>query len=194
MINPRVPIKRARKKESNRESRVMSNRQVTESRVLSDEERVDLFRRSFFQSSLPDLPKIPGYHSFWATTTNPRDPVHGRLQIGYEFLTPDDAAGYGFETITQKTGDYANCIMVNEMIAMKLPSHLYEAYMRFSHHEEPHRQEEAIYSESMGASEQAAQAARRGGKLKGPVIETGTEELGTAREPPNFADADEMGA
>ena len=187
MTNPRVPIKRARKTGGNRESRVASNRQVTESRVLSDEERVDLLRRSFFQSSLPDLPKIPGYHPFWATTTNPRDPIHGRLRLGYEFITPDDVAGYGFETITQKTGDYTGCILVNEMIAMKLPLHLYESFMREVHHDAPFREEESIYSEAMGAGEQAAQAARRGGRLKGPVIEPGTEELGMAREPPNFS-------
>lgn len=188
MANPRAPIKRARKSESERASRALSNRRVTENRELSDEERVDLLRRSFFQSSLPDLPKIPGYHPFWATTTNPRDPVHGRLRLGYEFITPEDAASYGFETITQKTGEYAGCIMVNEMIAMKLPMHLYEAFMREVHHEAPYREEEAIYNEALGAHEVAAQKARRGGKMRGPVIEAGTEELGMAREAPNFSE------
>lgn len=190
MTNPRVPVKRVRKSESNRESRAASSRRVTESRVLSDEERVDLFRQSFFQSSLPDLPKLPGYHMFWATTTNPRDPIHVRLRYGYEFVTPDDIVGYGFETLAQKTGDYAGCVMVNEMIAMKLPLHLYEAYMREVHHERPHQEEEAIYNEAAGAADVAAQAARRGGKIKGPVIEAGTEDMGTAREPPNFSESE----
>lgn len=191
MSDPRNPIKRVRKSEQARAARAMSNRAVTEDRALSDEERVDLFRRSFFQSSLPDLPKIPGYHVFWATTTNPRDPVHGRMRLGYDFIRAEELPGW--EMMSVKTGDYAGCIGVNEMIAMKIPLHLYEAYMREAHHDAPMREEEAIYNEAMGASEVAMQAARRGGRMKGPIIEAGTEELGTAREPPVFSTEDQEG-
>lgn len=169
----------------------MHNRAITEDRVLSDEERVDLFRRSLFQSSLPDLQKIPGYHVFWATTTNSRDPIHGRLRWGYEFIRAEDIPGW--ESMSIRTGDYAGCIGINEMVAMKLPLHLYEAYMRESHHDAPMREEETIYSTLMGAGEQAAQAAKRGGRMKGPMIEPGMEELGQAREPPVFSEDDMEG-
>jgi hypothetical protein len=58
-----------------REARAMKDRAVTENRDISDDERVEMFRQQFFQSSLPDLPKIPGWHMCWLTTTNPRDSI-----------------------------------------------------------------------------------------------------------------------
>lgn len=186
----REPLKRARKDKSVvRGDRAMQDRAVTESRTLTDSERVDLLRRSFFQSALPDLPKIPGYHTFWATTQNPRDPVHGRLRLGYEIIQAKDMLGW--EHLGNKSGEYAGAIGVNEMIAMKLPLHLYEAYMREVHHDAPLREEEAIYNNLVGVGEEAAQAAKRGGRMKGPMIESGTEELGKAREAPSFAAEDE---
>lgn len=181
-------LKRARAGGKVREDRAMTNRTVTQDRELSDSERVDMLRRSFFQSSLPDLPKIPGYHVFWATTTNPRDSVHSRLRLGYEFIKPSEIPE--FENLSLKTGDYAGCIGINEMVAMKLPLHLYQAYMQEVHHDAPAREQESIYSDALAANEQALQGARRGGKVKGPVIETGTEELGAAREPPNFSESE----
>jgi hypothetical protein len=181
-------IKRSRASGESRKDRASEDRRVTADRQLTDSERLDLLRRANFQTALPDLPKIPGWHVFWATTTNRNDPIHGRLRLGYEFIKPSDVPG--FESYSLKTGDYAGCIGVNEMIAMKLPLHLYEAYMRENHHDEPYRQQEAIYNESFAANEQALQSARRGGKAKGPVIEAGTEELGQSREAPNFSETE----
>ena len=45
-----------------RRSRAMDDRAVTENRELSDDDRIQMFRDSFYQSALPDLPEIPGYH------------------------------------------------------------------------------------------------------------------------------------
>jgi hypothetical protein len=183
----REPLKRARtRSDSVAVDRGAQERRQTENREYTDQERVDMLRRSLFQAHLPDLPKIPGYHLCWLTTTNPRDPVHGRLRLGYELLKATDVPE--FESLGMKTGEYAGCIAVNEMIAAKLPSHLYEAYMREVHHDAPMRETEAIYNSALQASEEAAQAAKRGGKIKEPLVEAGTEELGQAREPPIFSD------
>jgi hypothetical protein len=82
--------------------------------------------------------------------------------------------------------------MVNEMIAAELPIHLYEAFMRACHFDGPMQQEEAIYNEAMAVSEAAAQSARRGGKMKAPIIEQGMEDMAYAdRESPNFSEDDE---
>jgi hypothetical protein len=189
-MSTRAPLKRARKEGSVvRGDRAAQDRTVTEDRTLTDSERVDLLRRSFFQSSLPDLPKIPGYHTCWLTTQNPRDPVHGRLRLGYEILQASELPGW--EHLGNKTGDYVGAVGVNEMIAAKLPLHLYEAYMREVHHDAPLREEDAIYNNAVSAGEEAAQAAKRGGRMKGPMIESGTEELGKAREAPSFASDEE---
>jgi hypothetical protein len=189
MTNLRKPLKGARQTSATktRASRESTDRNLTQDREVTDADRLDMLKRSLFQASLPDLPKIDGHHVCWLTTGNPRDPVHGRIRLGYSLLTPAEIPE--FATLGQKSGDYAGCIMVNEMIAAKLPIHLYEAFMRECHFDQPLQQEEAIYNEAMSANEQAAQAARRGGRMKGPIIEAGVEEMGNMdREPPTFSD------
>lgn len=193
MTANRQLLKRARASTSavdSRGKRSQKDRAQTEDRELTDAERVDMLKRSLFQAALPDLPKIPGYHVLWLTTANPRDPIHGRLRLGYTLLKAEDVPE--FATLATKGGDFAGCIMVNEMIAAKLPIHLYEAFMRECHFDSPMQQEESIYNEAMNVSEQAAQAARRGGRMKAPIIEAGTEDMAMAdREPPSFSEDEE---
>ena len=119
----------------NRVSREMEDRIVTEDRNISDDDRLSMFRQSFFQSALPDLPNIPGYHICWLTTANPRDSIHSRRSLGYIPVTPEEVPGWEHSSV--KTGEYAGCIGVNEMVAFKLPLKLYEAYMNEAHYERP---------------------------------------------------------
>ena len=48
------------------------------------------------------------------------------------------------DLVTQKTGEYAGCIAVNEMIAAKLPESLYQRYMKEAHHDAPLREEDKL--------------------------------------------------
>jgi hypothetical protein len=125
-----------------RENRAMEDRAVTENREISDEQRVEMFRQQFFQSSLPDLPTIPGWHMCWLTTTNPRDSIQTRIRLGYEPVKPEDVPGWEYATL--KTGDWNGFIGVNEMLAFKLPISLYDKYMREAHHDAPMREEEKL--------------------------------------------------
>lgn len=187
MSNSRKPVKRVRGQSSeSARNRAMHDRPITEDRELSDSERVDMLRRTFFQSALPDLPQIEGYHVCYLTTQNPRDPIHGRMRLGYELIQAHEIPG--FEHMSLKDGSYAGAIGVNEMVAAKIPIHLYEAFMREVHFDAPLREEESIYNSAMQVNEQAAQAAKRGGRMKGPIIEAGTQDLGQAREAPSFSD------
>lgn len=185
-IPTRKVVKRVRGHAKSRDDRRWEDRRITENRELSDAERVDMLRRTFFQSALPDLPEIEGYHNCWLTTQNPRDPIHGRIRLGYELIKASEVPG--FEHLGMKGGDFPGVVCVNEMIAAKLPNHLYEAFMREVHFEAPLREEEQIYQNAMAVQEQASQAARRGGKMKGPLIEEGTAELGQPRAVPTFLD------
>lgn len=170
-----------------RQPRAASNRKsANQARVLSDEERLDEFRKSFFQSVLPDLPPIQGYHVCWLTTTNPRDSIPGRVRLGYEPVKSEDIPGW--EHATMKTGDYAGCIGVNEMIAFKLPMHLYEAYMREAHHTQPLYEEEKLSSVLDVIREEAAMAAKSGARGIKFEIEEGMAELGQDLEPGSFAE------
>lgn len=156
-----------------RRPRTMVDRPVTENRTTSDNERVELFRQSFFQSALPDLPKIDGFHVCWLTTTNPRDSIQARARLGYVPVKPEEIAGW--EHATVKTGEYAGLIGVNEMVAFKLPIELYDMYMREAHHDAPHREEERLQDTIRTIEDQAKGT---GGRLD---VGDGSRELGEHR-------------
>lgn len=148
---------RLKKSADTRDSRAATDRPVVENRAITDDERVEMFRQQLFQSALPDLPNIPGWHMCWLTTSNPRDSIHVRMRLGYEPVKPEDIPGW--EHVSVKTGEYAGFIGVNEMLAFKLPISLYEKYMREAHHDAPNREA----SKLTDTAEFMAQQARASG-------------------------------
>jgi hypothetical protein len=138
-----------------RVDRGMLDRSVTENRVVSDEERVALYKAQFHQHILPDLPEINGYHVCWLTTTNPRDSIHMRIRLGYEPIRASDIPGY--DLYSMKTGEWAGFIGVNEMLAFKLPIALYQRYMNEAHNVAPHQEQERITSVIDELTDQAQQ-------------------------------------
>lgn len=151
---------RLKKSADNRENRAMADRAVTEDREISDQERVEMFRQQFFQSALPDLPKLNGWHTCWLTTTNPRDSIQTRLRLCYQPIKPEDVPGWEYATV--KTGEWNGFIGVNEMLAFKLPLSLYEKFMQEAHHDAPNREEEKL-TDTAEFMEQQARAS--GSKL-----------------------------
>lgn len=135
-------IKRNTGEGTDRANRAMQDRAVTENREISDDDRLAMFRSQFTQAALPDLPKIPGYHVCWLTTTNPRDTINMRMRLGYEPIKSEDIPGW--ENATIKTGEWTGMIGVNEMLAFKLPLSLYERYMQEAHHDAPTRELEKL--------------------------------------------------
>jgi hypothetical protein len=158
----------------NRDSRVMKDRPITQNREVTEDERVEMFRQQFFQSSLPDLPKIPGWHMCWLTTTNPRDSIQTRIRLGYEPVKPEDVPGWEYATL--KTGDWSGFIGVNEMLAFKLPISLYERFMKEAHHDAPMREEEKLTDTAEFLEEQAKMSKSR------LTVGEGNAEMGQKRE------------
>lgn len=142
-----------------RETRRLENREVTEDRVTSDDDRLEMFRNQLFNDALPDLPEIPGYHTCWLTTTNPRDPIHRRMQLGYEPVKPEEVPGMEYASL--KTGEWAGFIGVNEMLAFKLPMSLYQSFMREAHHDAPLREEQKLADVADMLRDQAERAGAR---------------------------------
>lgn len=128
--------------DAGREDRAGSDRKATEDRTVSESERLEMFRGQLMQAALPDLPKISGYHVCWLTTSNPRDSIHARQRYGYEPIRASDMPG--FDLVTMKTGEWAGCIGVNEMVAFKVPESLYQMYMKEAHHDAPNREQERL--------------------------------------------------
>lgn len=158
----------------NRAAREMEDRTKTENRELSDDERVEMFRQQFFQSSLPDLPKIPGWHTCWLTTTNPRDSIQMRIRLGYQPIKPEDVPGWEYATI--KTGEWNGFVGVNEMLAFKLPMSLYEKYMKEAHHDAPLREEDKLTDTAEFLEQQARASKSR------IDMGDGNKEIGQKRE------------
>jgi hypothetical protein len=139
-----------------RETRRSQDRQVTENREVSEDDRLEMFRNQLFNDALPDLPDVPGYHMCWLTTQNPRDPIHRRMQLGYEPVRPDEIPGMEYASI--KTGEWTGFIGVNEMLAFKLPTSLYNRFMQEAHHDAPLREEDKLAEVADAIREQAERA------------------------------------
>ena len=131
---------------ANRQSRGMEDRHVTQNREMTEDDRLEMFRTTIFQDSLPDLPEIPGYHVCWLTTTNPRDTIHRRMRLGYEPVRAEDVAGFFPPDSFIKGGQLDGMIAVNEMVAMKIATSLYLKFMQEAHHDAPLRDEEGLKS------------------------------------------------
>ena len=158
-----------------RDTRATEDRKVTESRDLSEDDRLEMFRNQLFNDALPDLPNIPGYHLCWLTTTNPRDPIHRRMQLGYEPVKPEEVPGMEYASV--KTGEWTGFIGVNEMRAFKLPLSLYEKFMQEAHHNAPLREEDKL---AEVADMMREQAARAGGAL---IEDDGMQEMRGSNHP-----------
>lgn len=123
---------------SARTNRVSSDRPISESRENTDSMRAEEWKAMLRNTDtlLPPPPKVDGFHSFWATTTNSKDSVEQRQRMGYQFITRSEAPNYGFDT--QKSGEATDDrIMINEMVAMKIPQDLWEKHMMYKHYELP---------------------------------------------------------
>ena len=111
---------------------------------LSDEERAAIFFASSSQSALPDLPEIPGYHTCWLTTASKSDTVAKRLRLGYQLIRAKDLGPQWQSMGVASGGEFTGCVMVNEMIAAKLPNRIFQFLMAQAHHEAPLSEEEKI--------------------------------------------------
>lgn len=160
--------------------RAAQERELSEDRELTEDERLELFRDSLQQSVLPDLPAFPGYHTFWATTTNPRDSISRRIMLGYKLIRVEECPGW--DGVGIKAAGVDGVVAVNEMVGMRVPLSLYNRYMREVHHYMPLSEEEKLRSQ---IDAQKDSARRQGTRL---MEGDGTESLVQRAEPmPNFA-------
>ena len=179
MTTPHTDSRLKRGQERVRSSRRMRERAVTANRELTDAERREAFRRANFQHRLPDLPIIDGYHNCWLSKTSQSAPIHSYLQMGYELIKAEELPG--FEYATMVNGDYAGCIVINEMVAAKIRLELYADYMRIAHHEEPLAQASSIHR---GLTGNAQELASNGSRM---TIGDGTKQLSVDPGCPDFS-------
>lgn len=177
---PMIDSRLKRTASESRNDRRSQERRLSESRELSDNERREAYRKGLYQSHLPDLPPIKGFHVCWLTTTNPKDSIQARQRLGYQLIKTGEIPGFDYANV--KTGEYQGYIGINEMLAAKLPLELYESYMTISHHEQPLEEESAIKENVL------KQAENTHGMIGGLKLEEGTAQLGQGPAAPRFAD------
>lgn len=110
--------------------------------ALSAAERRRQLRQDWVQEVLPSPPGIPGFHLCWLSTTNSTDPIHKRMQVGYQPVKITEVPG--FEQYKIDGGQYDGCIACNEMLLFKIPMDIYQDIMAIYHHDMPLEQEQAI--------------------------------------------------
>lgn len=109
---------------------------------LSAAERRRMLRQEWVQEVLPSPPAIPGFHLCWVSTTNSTDPVHKRIQLGYQPVKASELPG--FDQYKINGGSFDGCVACNEMILFKIPMDVYQDLMTIYHHDIPLEQEQSI--------------------------------------------------
>ncbi len=131
---------------SARADRLTTDRSKTENRENSDTVRRAERRAllSDVNTLLPDAPPIPGFHLFWATTTNNKDSVEDRQRKGYSFVTRAELPDFCLSS-SQKSGQSTeDRIMINEMVLMKIEQDMWEDDMMIKHYDMPRESIDAL--------------------------------------------------
>jgi hypothetical protein len=123
-------------------------REAMADRELNEDELDSFFNNfadSFDDSALPDLPKMPGYHVFWATTMNPHDRIESRLRKGYRLIEVSEIPGWK-QVDSPKADEYVGYIRCNEMVALKIDTRLAQRMAKHVHHDMPLSDEEKLHN------------------------------------------------
>lgn len=146
--------------EETRDTRATAEREHTQDRQVTDAQHLEAFRASFAQGKLPDLPKKPGFNRVWVSLMHQEDTPHKRMTMGYKFVRPEEIPGFDINLYpaTGNTASASDRVQVQEMVAMEIPSHLFQAYMAINHHERPNEEAEKISSKVQEMTQSVAEA------------------------------------
>lgn len=155
-----------------RAARGMNDRNVSEDRVQTDQERRRALRNEFQFEALPRVPEIPGYHLCWLSTTNQGDPIHKRMRLGYELVRQEDLQG--FDQMRLKSGQFEGGIGINEMILFKIANERYQDLMVMLHHDMPSEEEGRIQEQVRKLSDHRDSSNRPLVQIDGDGLNFGT--------------------
>ena len=156
-----------------RADRLSLDRPQTEDREMTDSvrrrERQAMLRD--VNTLLPPAPEIPGFHTFWATTTNSKDTVENRQRQGYTFVTRAELPDFCLSS--QKSGEATDDrIMINEMVLMKIEQDIWKDDMLYKHYDLPSEQIQNLKdSVKIGQDGRGRQVAYSGGEFNKGVAD-----------------------
>lgn len=132
--------------------------------------------------ALPRLPKKPGFHFCWLTTTNPSDPIHRRLRIGYRLVKSAELPDLDVYAVRGEGQEYAGHIVCNEMILAEIPEDRYQRMMHEFHYRMPLNEEAGLRAQT----EALAQEHRDSKGRPLVTVEPGNADLGRVPAPSRF--------
>jgi len=149
--------------------------------ALSAAERRRMLRNEWVAEVLPKPTPIPGFHLCWVSTTNSTDPIHKRIQLGYQPVKVTEVPGFDQYRIADG-GAFDGCIACNEMLLFKIPMEVYQDLMTIYHHDIPLEQEQSIRERVMNTNERDSDG-RSLGQVEGDFSNLGR----SPTQSPNFA-------
>lgn len=147
--------------------------------ALSAAERRRLLRAGMVSEVLPTIPDKLGWHRCWLSTTSSTDPIHKRMQLGYQPVRVSDVPG--LEQFKIDGGQFDGCVACNEMLLFEIPTEVYQDLMMIYHHEMPLEQETAIRERVQNQHEEDS----NGQNLS--IVEGDFDSLGRQTRTPQFA-------
>jgi len=136
-------------------------------------------RQSWVKEVLPTPPGIPGFHLCWVSTTNSTDPIHKRMQLGYQPVRISEVPGFDQYKVADG-GQFDGCIACQEMLLFKLPMEIYQDLMAVYHNDIPDEQERSIF-ERVSSTNEVDSNGRPLGMVEGDFAN-----LGKGRAAPAF--------
>lgn len=127
-----VAVEQDMQEDEARESPVMPSTDELEARLAEEA----------MQNALPNLPAKPGWHRFWASTTNTYTPVQYFLRLGYVPIKGEELPE--MMHLKALSGEFAGFVTVNEMVGLQVPEDIYQKYMKIMHHDRPMSEAERL--------------------------------------------------
>ena len=156
-----------------------ANRTNKDGTALTAEERRAQLRNDWVQEILPTPPKLSGFHVCWLSTTNSMDPIYKRMQRGYMPVQSSEVANFAGMSSIVKDGEFAGCIVCNEMLLFKIEEQMYQDLMAIYHYDMPREQEAGIYEKANSMDNQDSNG-KTLGIVEGDFIKLGR---GSAQTP-----------
>lgn len=168
MIEDNAKARQARERdeaEGGHRDREYSNADWARAREQTDPERRRRIREILNEAALPNLPRKPGFHRCWVSTTSSTDTVQRRRRLGYDFVKYEDIAEQGWTADADRVvdGRFAGSVMWRELIAMEIPADLHHDIMRELHHDRPREQALGIFEP---LEETAGDVRQKGGRIE----------------------------
>lgn len=113
--------------------------------------------QNFDMNVLPPPPQIAGYHTMWASleTKSGHPKVYAKLK--YSPISYAEVPEWEKLSSAHLTGEYANYVTCNEMVALKIPLEMYQVYMEENHYLKPQRKEQAIREAVQGIRDRGSE-------------------------------------